>query len=266
VRMPVRRIIVSTVLPMLFGASALFGQAVSSSILGTVVDPAGSVVPGARIVVTNQGTAGVNNALADSSGLFRIANILAGTYSVAVQATGFKALNITAIELGASEVRDFGKLTLALGNVTESISVTGEVAAVQTASSDRSALVDTTQFNTVAIKGRDMMSYMQLLPGVIDTTTGRDAAGGTPLGGLTFSGNTGIIGFSVDGATDMDTGCSNCFTHFEPNIDAISEIKVMVSNYAGSTVAIRARRSVSPRRAARKSSTAANGGRTATKA
>src|SRR5947208_6723520 len=230
--MTLRRTILSIVLLTLGGASSIFGSAVTSSIVGKVVDPAGSVVPGARIVVTNQGTAGINNALTDSSGLFRIANILAGSYSVAVQATGFKALNITGIELGASEVRDLGKVTLALGNVTESISVSGEVAAVQTATSDRSALVDSTQFNTVAIKGRDMMSYMKLLPGVIDTTTGRDAAGGTPLGGLTFSGNTGIIGFSVDGATDMDTGCSNCFTHFEPNIDSIAEIKVLVSNFS----------------------------------
>ncbi|MEO8592796.1 MAG: carboxypeptidase-like regulatory domain-containing protein [Candidatus Solibacter sp.] len=216
----------------LSSASALFGQAVSSSILGTVVDPAGSIVPDARIVVTNTGTANINNTLTDNSGFFRVANILQGSYAVKVEATGFKALTITEIELGASEVRDLGKLVLALGNVTDSISVTGEIAAVQTATSDRSALVDATQFNTMAIKGRDMMSYMKLLPGVIDTTTGRDAAGGTPLGGLTFSGNTGIIGFSVDGATDMDTGCSNCFTHFEPNIDSIAEIKVMVSNFA----------------------------------
>ena len=203
-----------------------------SSILGTVVDPAGSVVPGARIVLTNQGTAGINNAVTDSSGLFRIANILAGPYSVSVQATGFKVLNITGIDLGTSEARDLGKITLALGNVTESDQCDRRSCGGANGHQRSVRPGGLTQFNTVAIKGRDMMSYMKLLPGVIDTTTGRDAAGGTPLGGLTFSGNTGIIGFSVDGATDMDTGCSNCFTHFEPNIDSISEIKVMVSNYA----------------------------------
>ena len=210
----------------------LFSQTVTSSILGTVVDPAGSVVPPAEVRLTNDGTAGVNTATTDSSGLFRIANIFAGTYSVNVQAKGFKALTVTSIDIGASETRDLGHLTLTLGNITESISVTGEVAAIETASSDRSPLVDFHEFNTVAIKGRDMMSYMKLLPGVIDTTTGRDASGGTPLGGLTFSGNTGIIGMSVDGATDIDTGCSSCFTHFEPNIDSIAEIKVLTSNFA----------------------------------
>jgi hypothetical protein len=190
------------------------------------------VVPTAEIRLTNTGTAAVNTATTDSSGFFRLANIYAGTYSVNVAAKGFKALSVTAIDIGASETRDLGRLTLTLGNMTESISVTGEVAAVETASSDRSPLVDATQFNTVAIKGRDMMSYMKLLPGVIDTTTARDASGGTPLGGLTFSGNTGIVGMSVDGATDIDTGCASCFTHFEPNIDSIAEIKVLTSNFA----------------------------------
>ena len=95
------------------------------------------------------------------------------------------------IEVGTSEAHDLGKLTLTLGNVTESISVTGEIAAVQTASSERAATVQSEELNTVAIKGRDLMSYMKLLPGVLDTSTGRETAGGSILGSLTFSGNTG---------------------------------------------------------------------------
>jgi hypothetical protein len=217
---------------ILGSASALFSQTVTSSILGTIVDPAGSVVPAAEVRLSNEGTAGLNTATTDSSGLFRIANIQAGTYSVNVQAKGFKALTVTGIEVGASETRDLGRLTLTLGNITDSITVTGEVAAIETASSDRAPLVDFHEFNVVAIKGRDMMSYMKLLPGVIDTATSRDATGGSILGGLTFSGNTGIVGMSVDGATDIDTGCSSCFAHFEPNIDSISEIKVLTSNFA----------------------------------
>src|SRR6266581_1687457 len=123
--MTFRKTLLPISLLILGSASALFGQAVSSSILGTVVDPAGSVVPGAQIRLTNQGTAAVNTATTDASGLFRIANIYAATYSVNIQATGFKALTVTAIDVGASETRDLGRLTLTLGNVTESINVTG---------------------------------------------------------------------------------------------------------------------------------------------
>jgi hypothetical protein len=213
------------------GVIAGFGQTVSSSILGIVVDPAGSVVPGAEIKITNLGTAAVQNTVSDSGGFFRVTNILAGAYSVTVQAKGFKLLTVTKVDLGTSEARDLGKVALALGNVTETINVTGEVATVQTASSERAATVESQELNTVAIKGRDLMSYMRLLPGVLDTSTGRDAAGGSILGSLTFSGNPGVTALSVDGATDIDTGCRSCFAHFEPNLDSIAEFKVLVSNF-----------------------------------
>jgi hypothetical protein len=211
----------------------MFGQTQTSSILGTVVDPAGAVVPQAAVTITNQGTAAANNLTTDSNGLFRITNIFAGSYSVKVTASGFKNYEVKDIALGAGDTRDLGKIALQLGQSTESINVTAELAAVQTATSEKSGLINTQDdLNVVAIKGRDMMSYMKLLPGVVDTSNGRDASGGSIMGGLSFSGNTGIIGYSVDGATDMDTGCASCFAHFEPNIDSISEVKVLTSNFA----------------------------------
>jgi hypothetical protein len=210
----------------------MFGQTQTSSVLGTVVDPAGAAVPSVPVTVTNQGTGAARQATTDTGGLFRVTNIFAGTYSIKVEAKGFKTLTVTDIEIIPGDSRDVGKLALSLGNLSDSISVTAEVAAVQTATSDRAPLVDTEDLNNVAIKGRDMMSYLKILPGVIDTTTGRDASGGSVLGGLTFSGNTGITAMSVDGATDIDTGCSSCFAHFEPNIDSIQEVKVLTSAFA----------------------------------
>src|SRR6185437_2252655 len=218
---------------LVLGCVAMFGQTQSSSILGTVVDPAGAVVPQAAVTITNRGTAAVNNLTTDSTGLFRITNIFAGNYSVKVTASGFKAYEVKDIALGAGDTRDLGKLSLQLGQSTESINVTADIAVVETATSEKAGLINTQDdLNVVAIKGRDMMSYMKLIPGVVDTSTGRDASGGSIMGGLSFSGNTGVIGYSVDGATDMDTGCKSCFAHFEPNIDSISEVKVLTSNFA----------------------------------
>jgi hypothetical protein len=216
----------------LFFTASLFGQNVTSSVLGTVVDPANAMVAGAEVQLVNQGTGAVNRTLTDSAGLFRIVNILGGAYSVKVTAKGFKVLTVNDIVVDTSEAHDLGRLALALGQVTDTISVTAEVATVQTASSEKAAILDSSQLNVEAIKGRDLMSYMKLLPGVVDTNNGRDISGGSILGSLTFSGNTGITGFSVDGATDMDTGCATCFAHFEPNIDAIGEVKVLMSNFA----------------------------------
>jgi hypothetical protein len=223
-----------TALLLAFSAS-LAAQTITSSILGTVVDPAGATVGSSEVQLTNQSTGQVSRAVTDAAGLFRIVNLLPGKYSVTVEAKGFKKLTVADITVDASEAHDLGRMQLALGEVSESISVTAEVATVQTASSERAPLLDSSELFLESIKGRDLMSYMKLLPGVVDTTTTRDISGGSIMGGLTFSGTgggQGIVGFSVDGATDMDTGCSSCFAHFEPNIDAIGEVKVLMSNFA----------------------------------
>src|SRR4051812_29203824 len=91
---------------LILGSVSMFGQANSSSILGTVVDPAGAVVPKIPVTVTNTGTAAVNTATTDSNGNFRVNNILAGTYSVKIEAKGFKALTISDIALTSGDQRD----------------------------------------------------------------------------------------------------------------------------------------------------------------
>ena len=206
-------------------------QTVTGSLVGLVVDPAGSVIPDVKIQLTNQGTSAAIVATADSSGIFRFPNLNPAIYSVSVQAKGFKTRIVKDISVGLSENRDLGRLTLDIGNVTEEITVTAETTPVQTSTSERSSVIEGNQLNSEAIRGREMMSFMRMLPGVVDTTVGRDATGGSVLGGLTFNGSTGLTGFMVDGVSDMDTGCSNCFTHFEPNIDSIGEVKVLTSNY-----------------------------------
>jgi hypothetical protein len=215
----------------LFGGLALFAQTVTGSLVGTILDPAAAVVPNATIQLTNQGTTATMTATTDAEGVFRFANLLPGTYSVSVQAPGFKTRVVKDVTVGLSENRDLGRMELDLGNVADKVTVTAEATPVQTSTSERSSVIEGSQLNAEAIRGREMMSYMRMLPGVVDTTVARDATGGSVLGGLTFNGSTGITGFMVDGIADMDTGCSNCFTHFEPNIDSIGEVKVLTSNY-----------------------------------
>jgi len=120
-----------TIAALLSFSASLFGQNVTSSVLGTVVDPANAAVAGAVVQLTNQSTGAVSHTVTDSTGLFRIVNLLTGTYSVAVDAKGFKKLNVKDVVVDASEAHDLGRLPLSLGDVTESVSVTAEVAAVQ---------------------------------------------------------------------------------------------------------------------------------------
>jgi len=225
------RVKVAALFAALFVSACLSAQTVTGSLVGNVVDPAGSSVPGAKVTLTNTGTTATSQATSDNSGVFRFPNLLSGNYMVSVQAGGFKTRVETDIFLGLSDNRDLGKLVLEIGNVTDSVTVEAAVTPVQTSTAERSSTIEGDQLNSEAIRGREMMSYMRMLPGVVDTTVAREATGGSVLGGLTFNGSTGITGFMVDGIPDMDTGCSNCFTHFEPNIDSIGEIKVLTSNF-----------------------------------
>jgi hypothetical protein len=124
-----------------------------------------------------------------------------------------------------------GTIGLQIGSVSESIEVTAQATPVQTASSEKSALVDAQQIETVALKGRDMFGLLQLIPGITGATGGDTTGTGLP-GAINGGGNKN---FTVDGITDMDTG-SNGTVMFEPNIDTIAEIKVLTSNYAAEYV------------------------------
>src|SRR5262249_341661 len=128
-------------------SASVFGQTVSSSLVGTVLDPANAVVPSAPVTLTELNTGTARNALTDTSGVFRFLNLTPGNYSLMVHASGFKSLLESNITLGAQETRDVGNLTLELGNTSERISVIAEATPVQTSSSEKSQMVDGHQLN-----------------------------------------------------------------------------------------------------------------------
>jgi hypothetical protein len=216
---------------LLAGGVLAPAQTVTSSLIGSLVDPGGAVIAAAPLTLTESATGSARKATTDSTGVFRFPNLSPGTYSLEVKVTGFKALNESSIEVAANETRDLGRLILQLGNVTDTISVTAEATTVQLSSSEKSTEIDGNQLNDITLKGRDLFGYMKLVPGVIDTTASRDVTSPNAIGGITINGNTGgKINFTVDGITDMDTG-SNGTLHYEPNLDAVQEMKILSSNY-----------------------------------
>src|SRR3954464_827524 len=108
---------------VLVAAGCLVGQTVSSSITGTVLDPASAVVPNAAVTLTDENTGSVRTGTTDSSGLFRFLNVAPGSYKVSIQVTGFKQLVQSNVTVSANDTRDVGKLALALGNTSEQVSV-----------------------------------------------------------------------------------------------------------------------------------------------
>jgi len=207
-------------------------QVISSSLTGIVCDPAKAVIPGATVRLEELATGTVRATASNPDGLFRFPNLLPGRYRLTVQAPGFKTYTQTEINLASSETRDLGWIVLEIGALTEQIAVTAQVTPVQTASSEKSALVDGTQLNSIALKGRDMFGFLALVPGVVDTgSQARDVTSPNAIQGIFINGNpSNYKNFTVDGVTDLDTG-SNHTIHYEPNMDSVAEIRILTSNY-----------------------------------
>ena len=134
-----------------------------------------------------------------------------------------------------------GRIKLTVGAVTESVSVTATATPVQTASSENSSMVDFEQMAHVTVRGRDLMSLLQTLPGVNFGTnflTGGSSGQGNyetvnpfALGALNLNGMGSAANYTVDGVTGMDMA-GDSLTTFSPNVDAVAEVKVLSTNYA----------------------------------
>lgn len=213
-------------------AAPCAAQTVSSSITGVLLDSSGAALPGVECTLTNQATRATYTARTAPDGGFTFPNLLAGRYTFSAQMTGFKTLETRDIIITSGEVRALGSLAMQVGEVRESISVEAQAVAVQTSSSEKAGVVTGTQLNDIAVRGRDFFTYLQTIPGVVDNfsqrreTASPDAIRGTFING----GRENQKNFNVDGVTAMDTG-SNSTIHFQPNMDAVSEVKVMTSNY-----------------------------------
>ena len=126
------------VLSVVLGAALAAAQNVSSSVNGTLVDPTGAVIEGAACILTRQGTGAVLTAISGSEGLFTFPNVAAGSYALSIQHPGFKAFELKGVSVSSSEIRSLGRLTLQIGEVRESVSVTAENTPLQLSSAERS--------------------------------------------------------------------------------------------------------------------------------
>lgn len=153
----------------------VLGQSVSSSVNGLLVDPTSAAVLGASCRLTNQGNGSVQTTSSVGDGRFVFTNVLAGTYTLDVQHAGFKTLQLKSVVVTASEIHSLGRLILTLGEVLESVTVAAEAATLQLSSAEKSGTLTGTQVNDLALKGRDFFALMQIIPGVVDTNSSREA-------------------------------------------------------------------------------------------
>ena len=142
------------------------GQAVTGTISGTVVDPQGQVIPGATVTVTNEANNDARVAVTDVRGDFQVTNLQPGQYTVRIALESFRTLERKNIVLSAGERLAVPNLALEVGSVGETVTVEARGTHVNTAETQHSGLITSTQIEQIQVLGRDVTSIMRLLPGV----------------------------------------------------------------------------------------------------
>src|ERR1035438_8158381 len=123
----------------------VFSQSTTGTMTGTITDSSNAAVPGAQIEVKNLTTGAVRTTVSGPEGIFVFNSLEPARYNLTAKATGFKTYIQNNIDVTAAAPRDLGKMTLALGALTEEVSVTAAATPVQTASSENSKIVDSDQ-------------------------------------------------------------------------------------------------------------------------
>jgi hypothetical protein len=214
---------------LLFCAS-LSAQTITGTIVGTVTDPSGAAIANADVTLTQTTTSAQRKTKTLADGNFTLSALEPGEYSIAVTAAGFTSVEKTGLQLTAAERLSAGNLVLQLGQTSESVTVKADIAVVQTESAEKSGVLTTQQIDNQPIKGRNVITFLQLLPGVVDTNA-PDAPDRNFAIGLSINGNRrNAIGTTMDGVQTQDSGVGWIATA-NISIDAIAEVKVLLNNY-----------------------------------
>src|SRR5438270_6617504 len=117
-------------------ANLAFAQSTTSSVNGTLVDSTGAAIPAAACSLADQATGAKFKATSGADGLFTFPSVPPGTYTLSVQATGFKVLQMKDIVVSSRELRTLGNVMMQVGEVREAVTVAAEGTAVQLGSAE----------------------------------------------------------------------------------------------------------------------------------
>jgi len=203
-----------------------------SVISGTVMDKSGAAVAGATVVVTNASGNLTRTTQTNENGAYVVPALPSGSYDVTVTAKGFQKFQAKGVVLDVAQ-KSRVDVTLTVGAVTEEVIVTGEsVAQVDTQSAEIGTTITGKQVQQLELNGRNFTQLVTLAPGVVNQT-GQDEGLVGVAGSVTYSingGRTEYNNWEIDGGDNMDNG-SNTTLNVYPNLEAISEFKVLTSTY-----------------------------------
>jgi hypothetical protein len=229
---PLTPILIALILSVIPNAR-LHGQAITGTVVGTIHDASGAVIPGTTITATNNNTGIAQSAVSSDQGDYTIPNVAPGTYKITAQAKGFATAVVidSPVQVQQTTRVDF---TLAPGQTSQEVNVTGEAPLVQSTTSDLGHVIESRQIQALPLNGRLFEQLVTIVPGAVqagwsDFAENPSAAGAlTPtqavVNGLPWSGNY----YMVDGVHNTEP--LNAFISISPPLDSVDSFKVETSN------------------------------------
>ncbi|HJQ26828.1 MAG TPA: carboxypeptidase regulatory-like domain-containing protein [Blastocatellia bacterium] len=237
---PIIRKAVSLVLLLGLAVMAMPARAqdITGSIVGIVRDANGAAVAGATVTVRETTKNIVARTLTtNEEGAYSAPLLQAGTYSVTVEATGFKKYTKTDIQLNVND-RLSVDVALEAGAITEEVHVEAGATQVELQTATAGSLVSNIEVRELPLNNRNFVQLVTLLPGVSSTMTDQAYIGTTNPFGQTNTisisingGRTSQNAWTIDGADNVDRGSNLTLLNY-PSVDAIAEFKVLRNHYS----------------------------------
>jgi hypothetical protein len=215
---------------LMAATSLAFGQVGNGTITGTVLDPAGAVVPGAAVEAKNAETGVVFRAVSTNTGNYTIPDLPVGTYIVTAKVQGFKTYTHSNLALAAAQTLK-EDVALQVGNAAESVTVTSEATLLATQTGDLATNVTISQMDDLPVLGigtvnagtsgfRNPYNVIQTLPGV----SGYGVGGLFTLNGLGGTSTPETMRIEGQDATSRIFGTYDYTQLPQPSVDSIQEI------------------------------------------
>jgi hypothetical protein len=233
-------------------ASTGWGQA-TGSFSGTVLDKSGSVISGASVKATSQGTGVSREAKTDDAGHYLIPLLPVGIYTLRVEFQGFQTVETKDLRLQVDEARELN-FTLSPSAVSTQVEVSANAVAVETTNPSLGQVITSEQVTQLPLNGRDFVQLATLTPGTTQENSTSSFFNGAPSSEVSARGSFSLsVGGSRPNSTDwlLDGNDNNELTAggigILSSIDSIQEFKVLTYNYSAEYATLHwTRRAFSP--------------------
>ncbi len=218
----------------LLGGLLATGQVTTADVVGRVADSSGAVLPNTKVLVENLDTHDVRTVETNASGEYVITQLPIGRYSLRIEAQGFKTFNVQSLTLSSGDRTRVDAL-MEIGQISESVQVEAQAAALQSDSSTVGSLITDKAVQDLPINGRNFISLAQIsagsnagAPNALSSGTRPDDRRSTSTIAVGAQGSN-VNNYMVDGMDNNDRVIGTIV--IKPSMDALAEFRVQTNTY-----------------------------------